>query len=192
MKTLISLVAATLIFCACDSLKDSVNETAAQTEDFDQALEDMPVAGTGGLCTPVMTFSALLGELDWWADAQDHLDSVDINTLDYRIPKNESPVELQIDLYLSGQTDPDAVTQSEYIGSTDLLLPKWKVTEWKPLLMTDDGPDRLGELIMQPDTPFTICAKVPQVDSGEVTVDQVNLKLELRIAGTATFVPIGN
>ena len=176
---------------ACDAVKDKVNESSAQTKSFDEELDDIPLKGVAGVCSPTaVSFNDLMAQISWWDDAKGHIDAVVVEFLNYRVPENDSEAELQLDLYLSDVTDVEEVPDSDYIGSTDLLAPGSKVEDWEPMTLADGAEDRLADLILEPETPFTVCVKIPQVESGDA--DEVDLKLELAIAGSVTFVPLGD
>jgi len=178
---------------ACDFFKDKVNETTAQTRIFEEELDDIPLAEVAGVCSPTaVSFNDLMAGIDWWADAKGHIKDVVVDALNYQVPDNDSEAELQLDLYLSDVTDVEDVPDADYIGSTDLLAPGSKVEDWEPMTLASGAEDRLAELILEPDTPFTVCVKIPQVESGDAEESQVDLKLELQIAGFVTFVPLSD
>ena len=178
---------------ACDFFKDKVNESTAQTKSFEEELDDIPLKEVAGVCSPTaVSFNDLMAGISWWSDAKGHIDAVAVESLNYRVPDNDSEAELQLDLYLSDVTDVEEVPDSDYIGSTDLLAPGSKVEDWEPMTLADGAEDRLADLILEPDTPFTVCVKIPQVESGDADESEVDLKLELEIAGSATFVPLGD
>jgi hypothetical protein len=189
--TVIMTVAAIV---GCD-LKKEVNEATKETEPFEQKLEDMPITGLTqempGLCSPaVVTFNELMSTLSWWSDAQGHLDDVTIETLDYMVKSNQSSSQATVYLYLSEVTDISQVSDADYLGATNPIPAGTNVENWTPLLLKPGAEKRLENLIINPDTEFTICARVPEVVDGTIDPGSMNLKLSLQIAGNVTFVPL--
>ncbi|MCZ7586361.1 MAG: hypothetical protein M5R36_25225 [Deltaproteobacteria bacterium] len=184
---------AVIVAAAACSAAEEFNDAASQTRDFSESMNNIFLIEIDAVCPPApVTFNELFDVQDWWADAEAHIESVEVTDLNYKVFDNESPVELSVDFYLSDVTDPAQLSEADYLASTDVLPPEWKVANWKPMTLAPDAPDRMTDLFLSPDTPFTLCAKVPQVGGGTATTEQVRLSLGVQIAGTITVKPIAD
>lgn len=187
----VGLAAALFAFAACDALTESVNDAAAKEETFEEELDEMPIVGVGAVCPPaLLTFDDLLADIDWWSDAKGHLKDLAIEAMDYEVKKNETPADVTVRLYLTETTDATQISEDDFIGVTELIPANTTTDDWTPVDLATDAEDRLTELVMESDTEFAICAKIPEVEDGTVAQEDVNLTLGFQVVATATFVPI--
>ncbi|MBZ0271446.1 hypothetical protein K8I61_05380 [bacterium] len=186
-------LALALALCACD-VEDAVNDLGEREQDFEEELEDVRIKKTGGLCTPAaVSFDEIIGdEVDWWDDAKGRLKDVTVHALNFAVPKNENTENVSVDLYLSTTTNVDAVTADEFLGTTGEILPGFIINDWVPMDLAPDGKKRMEKLVLESDTEFTVCAKIPEVEAGTVPVEALDMRMELQIVATAVFVPIGD
>jgi hypothetical protein len=190
---LVAALSLAAVFALACNVKDEINDAGAETKDFDEDFDNLPVIGVGGVCSPaIMTFNDLMSSVSWWEDAKDHLDDVTIEELDYKVTSNESTAQITVYLSLTDTTDVNQVTDDDFLASTTAIAAGTNVPDWTMLEVKPGAEKRMEELITEPDTEFNICARIPEVAAGTVAATDVHLTLGLKISGTATFVPIGD
>lgn len=164
MNTLILIAALAFVLFACEYLEETVNEATKQTKNFTQDLEPgIPIKGMAGACSPTINFDTLLSVVPIWNDVKANISEVNINAILYTVDPNSNSADGKVRIYITSSgnyfiENDDPPPQADQVGVTDVIEAE-KIYEEQELLYLEGGQERLENLMMNFDTPFSICAE---------------------------------
>lgn len=131
------------------------------------------VSGGNPLCSGPTTLNQLLLTVDNYNDIKDYLDSIDINTVRYKISNNTTPVAAVGEFRM---TDP----ATEEIGNVaSVAIPaETDVTDWTPFPFVEGGAAIAQHYMDNLDASFSYCAR------GTPGRDDLSMTIELQLGLT--------
>lgn len=217
------------VFAACESIEDEINKRASKTETIDLDITDdwvplIAIEQDGYSLTAMcyadsMTVDAVIGATsyaDVWDTAKEHIDSIEVQDLAYRVRRNIStggridlfllenappkmvlpggldPGDLGIDDLTFILVDPDSLPAGDQIGYLEIPnladLPDW--TDGK---FVSGGKIKLEETLLAFEDPFVFCMSldIPTREIDIINPDiEPDLELKLSTIFDVVFTPL--
>ena len=220
----IIIAAFSLALGACDAIEDKINSATAQTETFDLDITDdwvpMYAIEQGGykltaVCyAEAMTIDAVLSATDYadmWDDAKGHVDSIEVNSLTYRINHNQSAEGGSLDIFLLDHVpspivppegvdidlddlefvlvDPDALSNDDRIARIDIPAGA-DVDDWTDAEFLSGGESKLEDQLLNFNDPFAFCMRLGIPTHGVLDSVEPDLELKMATSFEVTFTPL--
>jgi len=168
------LAALALAIMGCEAADD----LATYHQEFELELDPADI-NTGALvCAPLPSLETLLSEFDEWNDIKDHVEEVELKSMDYRVTENSTPVDGQITFY--GGDDEGSVSTDPW-GQTDTIEANTTYADYLPVDLTSLGRSEFQNYLNKRSISMVMCSDFSPDD------DQIDLKVQLRLVVDVAF-----
>jgi len=230
-RILIALLLAAMAFgvmAACDDLEDEINDRTSKTETIDLDITDdwVPLFAIeqGGyeltaMCyADSMTIDAVIGATDYadvWDTAKEHIDSIEVQELAYRVRKNiggpgtldiflleDAPAPMALpggltleDLGIDDATfllvDPEDLPADGRVGYLDIPNAGTNLPDWTDGKFVSGGKIKLEETLLAFEDPFVFCMRLNIATHGVDLEDPTaDLEIQLSTVFDVIFTPL--
>ena len=172
-----------LLVSACDSLTEIDEDVLVKLNSFqivgtpEGALQTRASLIGNPACTPVpITLNTLLADSDNYDKIDDFLETLDINTVRFRVNNNTTPSPVAVEILLS-----DPVTGDLVPVATGELSASQTFGEWTTMPFTDNGEAVIQHYMDNLSDEFLYCGSVDPDNS------QVSLGFDLQMDLTVTL-----
>lgn len=171
-----------LLLQACDSITERDEDVTVNLDSFNlvggqsQGLARATVTGNPACTAAPITLNSLLTSAENYDDFDEYLESIDINSVRYRITQNSTAVESNGTFQM---TDP-ATGQLTTVASVSIPANTTSAT-YAPLPFVDNGRTILQHYMDNLDATFSYCAE------GSPDTSELNMTMDLQLNMTVTI-----